>query len=124
MIYWFKRKKDNYIFALEQEKQASKVFYQANFAMNYEYLGRSSGEEFKKELASGKKMSRSEITQKLAESIQSEGAVGVELEEGQKDVYKFAWELELEACMAGGDRTPPSDVRKKVSDPRLANMTF
>jgi len=130
MIYWFRRKKDDYVFCIgdvfwvgsstggsidqRSERQASQFFYHNAYGLrpDFEYIGRSDGSMFRDAMKDAKKWSKKETEEKLAESIISEGQEGVDLDKEQKDLYQFAWELELENAREKGDKTPPIDVSK------------
>ena len=127
MIYWFKRAEDGYIFALDEEEQASHIYYKKSVRsyvpnLEFEYLGMSDGNFFKDAMKGMRKWTKTEAVEKLAGSIQSGGSLGVEADKDQKDQYQYAWELELEHMKELNDKTPPRDVRKmdQVNSPILS----
>lgn len=115
------------MFSVEGEKAASHMHRITNFHQIYEYLGCSDGSTFKKVLKDETRLSKKQAVlmtmpdDKLSEEQLLEKMDLQEKEEEKPDIYKKAFDAELE--VAKQNKVPPRDFSKMGRDGQPLNNT-
>lgn len=113
-IYFFQRKKDEYIFPLDSELQASHLMRDKKFNDKFVFIGWSKGEHY------AKFKNRQPVTvsynddAEVADSSKEKIAT-------RKGEYDIMMELELEEAIENEDKTPPRDFRVRTLQGNIAD---
>lgn len=108
MIYFFRRKVDGYAFAIDDEKQASSLFYGRYFARDFEFMGRSDGKTFEAVMKEAPHMS-----QEQREDVWSGKDSHEDLQKQIVETQKRAFLAELEKAVTMGDKIPPRSFKQR-----------
>lgn len=117
-IYFYKRKTDNLIFAIENERQATHIHRQKQFSQMYHYLGYSDGKEYRRKVEA----LRDKIYQAIDAEIQDKKLSGDEADDYRMRRYKEIWNKnkdkvdmyiieEAKIANQNTEHTPPRDFR-------------
>lgn len=103
--YFFKRKDDGYIFAIDREISAYEIFKRKDFKDRFEYIGRNPLVSFANRIKEIKKISRRDYIDKVRESVENAGLTDAGIDDVEKIKLQDIIALEVED--AKKDKTLP-----------------
>ena len=121
LTYFFKRKADDEVFAVDTERQASHMFRRKDFNQKFEFLGKSDGSKFKEALKNNIRLTKKEaqmlmmpedVLPDLPEAQQNIYWKAIEKIEGKNKIVQDAFEKEVESAKENPDKTQPRDFSK------------